>query len=139
VGNLSPVFAKPSAAGDAKIVVTWLRQNASAALDALIADCTKLLTDTLLPIAPPRADVVEEYNSKLEAALGNEPNFKSVMAELESDINAGAAELIALSKRFAHASVKSKTAAQKKIQNRHDQIVGGRAWSRNTGRRIAGG
>jgi hypothetical protein len=53
-------------------------------------------------------DSVEQYVTRLEAALGHGDKFKAVFEELKSDSAIGRREAIALAKRFAKETAKSR-------------------------------
>lgn len=90
------------------------------------------------PPAAARSEVVQKYLRALEQALGDETGFASVFGSLERDTDVGAAELTALARRFASASVKSRSAALKKIWARHQALMVSRAKAAATAGRIAG-
>lgn len=85
-----------------------------------------------------RTDLVERYNKRLEEALGDDPGFTYVVAQLERDNEMTSAELTALSKRFAASPAKGRDQALKKIRSRHQDLMISRAASRATAGRIAG-
>lgn len=90
------------------------------------------------PAEPPDLRKVDFYVRSLDTALGDDPGFKAVMAQL-ADKNAVSNEEISLiAERFAFAKVKARTAALGKIQARHDQLMAGRAKAEATQGRVAG-
>lgn len=85
-----------------------------------------------------REHLILRYYRLLEQALGDDAGFAEVYRAVEADQDMRAPEVIALAKRFAFASVKSRVAALKKIQGRHQALMTSRAKTNATGGRLAG-
>lgn len=133
-------FGKPAAAKDLSTFVASLKAHQNTGIDSLIAAASAHLTGKKKSRAPlpPRNDIVSGYSKRLEQALGDDECFKQEYSKLETDKNVQANEIIALAKLFAHASVKSRPAALKKILSRHESLMVSRAKAAATGGRIAG-
>jgi hypothetical protein len=89
---------------------------------------------------PPPAqsdDSVDQYVTRLEAALGHGDKFKAVFEELKSDAAIGRRDAIALAKRFAKETAKSRDHAFKVIMTRHTALLGSRARQKATKGRTA--
>lgn len=85
-----------------------------------------------------REDLVLRYYRLLEQTLGDDPGFAEAYRTVEVDKDMRVGELVALAKRFAFASVKSRNAALKKILGRHQALMTSRAKTQATGGRLAG-
>jgi hypothetical protein len=85
-----------------------------------------------------REHLVVRYLRLLEQALGDDVGFSDACRTMGADQDMRAMEFIALAKRFAFASVKSRSAAIKKIQGRHQALMTSRAKTNATGGRLAG-
>jgi len=85
-----------------------------------------------------REHLVARYSRLLEQALGDDVGFSDACRTMEADQDMRAMEVIALAKRFAFASVKSRPAALRKIQGRHQALMTSRAKTKATGGRLAG-
>jgi hypothetical protein len=90
------------------------------------------------PATDLREHLILRYHRLLEHALGDDPGFAEAYRAVETDQDMRAAEIIALAKRFAFATVKSRVAALKKIQGRHQALMISRAKTNATGGRLAG-
>lgn len=83
-----------------------------------------------------REALVEDFIGQLERAIGDEVNFKQVLADLE---RAGTgAEITLVAKRFGGGSPRSRSAAMKAILARHEAVIVSHAKERSTRGRIAG-
>ena len=87
---------------------------------------------------PLREALVDSYARRLEDALGDDPGFERVFAQLSADASLTVGELKLLSKRFALSPGANKDAALKKIYSRHQSLMTSRARSAATAGRIAG-
>lgn len=90
------------------------------------------------PVLDLREHLVVKYHRLLEHALGDDPGFAEAYRAIEADQELRAAELIALAKRFAFTSAKSRAAALKKILGRHQALMTSRAKTNATSGRLAG-
>lgn len=72
-------------------------------------------------------DRVDRYVTRLEAALGDGDKFKAVFEELKADAAIKRPEAIALAKRFAKETAKSRDHALKLILTRHTALLGSHA------------
>ena len=83
-------------------------------------------------------DAVDQYATRLEAALSDGDKFKAVFEELKADAAIKRQEAIVLAKRFAKESAKSRDHALKLIMSRHTALLGSRARQKaNKGRTAA--
>ncbi len=138
-------IASKAMAADFSALSSLLQNHRNAGLDQFVATAVEALTHAPAGKAKPvkakhqlRTDLVEIYNKRLEEALGDDPGFAYVVAQLERDNEMTSAELMALSKRFAASPAKGRDQALKKIRSRHQDLMISRAASRATAGRIAG-
>jgi phage anti-repressor protein len=80
---------------------------------------------------------VDQYVTRLEAALGDQDNFKAVFEELRADAAIKRNEAIALAKGFAKETARSRDHALKLIMARHTALLGSRARQKATKGRTA--
>ena len=133
-------MTKAAVVADLATLSTSLVPHANGDLAELIADTqTALAGKKVTPAAAPvREEVVRAYNHALEQALGDDEGFALVLRRLQNDPEVRIPEVVALAKRFAFASTKSRAAALKKIQARHQSLMTSRAKAAATAGRIAG-
>ena len=146
LSGLSPflkAIGKLPAVKDITVIEEVLQRHASAPVNVFVTAAVDALLHP--PVkkgakkAPPvRGDLVDRYARRLEDALGDDPGFQSVFAQLSGDASLTVAELKLLSKRFALSSGASRNAALKKIYARHQSLMTSRARSAATAGRIAG-
>jgi hypothetical protein len=134
--------AKDAVLKDISSLLALIERHGSASMDgfveAAIAKLTAKPQSTKGKKKVLRTDLVDQYNRRLENALGDDPGFRLVYQDLLSNPDIGAQEASALAKRFASASPKSKDAAFKKILARHEALMTSRARSLANAGRIAG-
>ena len=83
-------------------------------------------------------DVIDRYVIRLEAALADGDKFRAILEELKADAAIKRQEAIALAKRFAKETAKSRDHALKLIMARHTAALGSRARQKaNKGRTAA--
>jgi hypothetical protein len=133
-------ITKTTIVADLATLSTSLAPHANSDLAELIADTqTVLAGKKVSPAAAPiREEVVRAYNHALEQALGDDEGFALMLRRLQNDPQVKIPEVVALAKRFAFASTKSRAAALKKIQARHQSLMTSRAKAAATAGRIAG-
>jgi hypothetical protein len=85
----------------------------------------------------PTDELVDQYVKRLEVALRDEDMFKAVFEELEADAAIKRHEAIAVAKRFAKETAKSRDHALKLIMTRHTALLGSRARQKATKGRTA--
>jgi hypothetical protein len=133
-------IAKAAIVADLATLGTSLAPHANSDLAELIADTQTALAGKKVTnaAAPVREEVVRAYNHALEQALGDDDGFALVLRRLQNDPDVKISEVVALAKRFAFASTKSRATAMKKIQARHQSLMTSRAKAAATAGRIAG-
>jgi hypothetical protein len=82
-------------------------------------------------------DLVDRYITRLEAALRDPDQFNAVFEELKADAAIKRDASIALAKRFAKETAKSRDQALKLIMTRHTALLGSRARKKATKGRTA--
>ena len=134
--------AKAPLLKDIQLLQQLVENHASVAIDVFVSTAMEALTATTTRPKKGkdaiRTDLVERYNHRLEAALGDDSQFRPIFDELVGDAEIGSAEAAALAKQFAHAAARSKPAAFKKIYARHQALMTSRARSLATAGRVAG-
>lgn len=90
------------------------------------------------PKEPPDLRKIDFFIRSLDTALGDDPGFKAIMAQLADKEVATNEEISLIAQRFAFAKVKGRASALGKIQARHDQLMAGRAKAEATHGRVAG-
>ena len=145
VERFAAAIASKTVAADFTAFAMLLEKNKSAGLDQFVAKATEILANPVAgkpktAKAPKslRTDLVEQYNKRLEEALGDDPGFRQEIAQLQLDAEMASGEMAALAKRFAFVSAKGREQALKKIMSRHQDLMIARAASRATAGRIAG-
>ncbi len=88
------------------------------------------------PAVPP-AELVKNYLSALEEALGNDARFTEVYERLKKDKNMKAPQVKQLAKEFANATGKTKDDFFFRILARHQTLMGIEARAKATGGRTA--
>jgi hypothetical protein len=139
-GLLAP-FGKPATAKDLDAVIAALEPHRDAELDELVAAISKQLSapnSKSASTGSARQDVVRAWNKRLEEVLGDDEGFQQAYGALKQDKTINAAEVIAIAKVFAHATVKSRPAGLKKILSRHTNLMVSRAKEAATAGRVAG-
>lgn len=86
---------------------------------------------------PAQSDLVDQYATRLEAALRDGDKFNAVFQELRADAAIKRPEAITLAKRFAKETAKSRDHALKLIMARHIALLGSRARQKATKGRTA--
>lgn len=137
--------AKAALIKDLKSLASALEKLSGADVDDLIAALvtgsnTKRGSGSKLKSVPIelRESLVQKHYRALESALGDDPGFTAAYRAVETDNEMRVAELVALAKRFAFASVKTRAAALKKVMGRHQALMTSRAKSNATAGRVAG-
>ena len=133
-------IAKAAVVTDLLSLSTALAPHANTDIEELISKTQIALSGkkAAAATAPVREEVVSAYNHALEQALGDDEGFALVLRRLQNDPEVRIPEVVALAKRFAFASTKSRAAALKKIQARHQSLMTSRAKAAATAGRIAG-
>lgn len=132
---------------DIETIEALLHDHDSMELDAFIRASAELLTTKSegtktrsrgkAPALPLREDLVNDYQQRLEAALGDKERFNAGYEELRSNAAMGKDELVALAKRMTGAGSRSKDTALKKILGRHQSLLASIAKSKVTSGRSA--
>ena len=131
--------AKDAVVKDIQLLANLIGQHSSASLDTFVtAAIARLATKPQQAKKALRADLVEQYNRRLEEALGNDKGFHRVFDELVANPEIRPQEATALAKKFALVAPRSKQTAFKKILGRHEALMTSRARSLATAGRVAG-
>ncbi|HEX2842632.1 hypothetical protein [Hyphomicrobium sp.] len=138
-------IASKAIAADFVALTALLHRHKSVSLDQFVAKAADVLVSSVASKPKSvkaskvlRTDLIEKYNKRLEEALGDDPGFRQLLAQLRQDAEMTSAEMTALAKRFAFAAAKGRDQALKKIVSRHHDLMISRAASRATAGRIAG-
>jgi hypothetical protein len=89
------------------------------------------------PLPAQSDDLVDQYAMRLEASMRDGDKFNTVFEELKADTAIKRPEAIALAKRFAKETAKSRDHALKLIMTRHTALLGSRARQKATKGRTA--
>ncbi|MGE0459535.1 MAG: hypothetical protein AB7O56_15160 [Bauldia sp.] len=135
LGAVLAVAGKAAAVTDFKALAALARARPHLTIAALVAPAAAERRTSSKPKPSVRADVVADYVRRLERALGSDPQFTVVHAELEKSLTAR--ELIALAKEFAGETTRSGATALKKIWGRHHALLDFRSKSAATSGRTA--
>lgn len=131
--------AKPAILTELRALNAAFERHEGLEVSELIrAIAAKNSSSSKTPPLQAREEIVRKYAAALESCLGDDPGFNTVYSALERDCEVQQAEAIALAKRFAFASTKTRPAALKKIWARHQSLIISRAKSAATAGRIAG-
>jgi len=132
--------AKAGVVKDAQSVLAFLRERSSADLRSFLLKASEPAAakgKARQPKTPIREELVQKYQQELEANLASQEGFAAVFNILESTDILSNAEIVAISKRFAGVSSRSKVNALKKIWGRHQSLMTQQAKARATGGRSA--
>ncbi|MDQ8700118.1 hypothetical protein [Hyphomicrobium sp. LHD-15] len=143
--KFTAAIASKAIAADFAALTALLEKHKNASLDQFVAKATEALAHSVAGKTKPtkaaktlRTDLVEQYNKRLEEALGDDPGFRQIVSQLQHDAEMTSGEMAALAKRFAFSTAKGRDQALKKIMSRHQDLMIARAASRATAGRIAG-
>jgi len=117
-----------------------LAAHSSGSLDVIVATAiTSLLAPPPAKKTKPAAsaEALADYEQRLRSALGTEPLFHAVLAEVKKDSTVTPAQASALALAIAGIPVKTKPKAWEAISARHATLVGGRARAKAEGNRTA--
>ncbi len=132
--------AKAGVLADISAIEKVLQDRASMDIDEFV----RLAGDVMTPRAKgkrgaktPQSGLVLQYKEKLEAALGDDEKFASVMHDLRSDQTIAKEDIIALAKEMTGSGARTTDAALKKIWSRHQAVAVFKAKTRASGGRSA--
>ncbi len=133
-------IAKASVISDLSALSAALMPYARCEVSAVLSAVDAAMSGKKASSPPPQANeaIVRKHHAALEEALGDDDGFAFALKRLQDDPSVSIAEYIAIAKRFAFASTKSRSAAIKKIQARHQSLMISRAKAAATAGRIAG-
>jgi hypothetical protein len=132
--------AKAGVLADISAIEKVLQNRSAMDIDEFV----RLARETMTPRArlkrgakAPQSGLVLQYKEKLEAALGDDEKYESVMHDLRSDQTIAKEDIIALAKAMTGSGARTTDAALKKIWSRHQAIAVFRAKTRASGGRSA--
>lgn len=143
LAHLLQTYGKPAVAKDAATLAGLVRGLDSAGICQLIERAiakprSSKSGATAQPKQAVRLDLIASFHRRLESTLGDDPGFKAVVAEIESDSSLTTAEFSVLSKDFSLKTANTRAAALKNIRARHQNLMTSRAKSAATAGRVAG-
>ena len=133
--------AKSTVLADFEIVGQLLRNRASMELSSfvqlVIEPAVPRRSGRRAPAAKVQSDLIDHYQTRLEASLGDEEKFSAVYNELRANSAVGKGEIVILAKQMTGSAARTEDAALKKIWNRHRSLIVFKAKSRATSGRSA--
>jgi hypothetical protein len=140
---LKGVLKKSAKAGvltDISAIEKVLQDRASMDIDEFV----RLAREVMTPrpkgkqgAKTPQSGLVLQYKEKLEAALGDDEKFASVMHDFRSDQTIAKEDILALAKEMTGSGARTTDAALKKIWSRHQAVAVFKAKTRASGGRSA--
>jgi hypothetical protein len=132
--------AKAGVLADISAIEKVLRDRASMDIDGFV----QLGREAMAPrpkgvrgAKTSQSGLVLHYKEQLEAALGDEEKFASIMRDLRSDQTIAKGDIFALAKEMTGGGARTIDAAFKKIWSRHQAVAVFRAKTRASGGRSA--
>lgn len=134
--GLVAVAGKADAVADINYLVGILEGNRHRSIDDLVAAVRAATpakaSRSKQPLAKPAKpetdpDLIRSYARRLESALGDDPSFHRLLAELAGDKAMTVLAIKSVAHAFSGGRAKSKKDALARIALRHDSLVGARA------------